>query len=179
LNSSGGVVTARTYEVLFSHSLGWDELSLPESLAANSFPEERGDEMRTNHYVRPWWHLSAIHYQSGKNVGNPIYVSRSSMILKKNDAKNRQDSDDRSDSRSSCGGTPGLPGRSILDLRAGSYVLFNIDNDIPDKYTNKQLEQSISAMRGPASGQRNAIPMGWSASRRAHAAGWLVRPASE
>lgn len=97
------------------------------------------------------------------------------MVLKKSDAKNRQGNDNRSHSRNSRSGTPGLPGRDVLGLRPDSYVLFDIDNDIP----NKHLEHSISAVRGPLSGQWVAIPMGGRAARRTHAAGWLVRPVPE
>ena len=75
------------------------------------------------------------------------------MILKKSDAKNRQDSDNRSRSRSARSGTHGLLGRGILNLRTDSYVLFDIDNDVPDNYADKQHEQSISVLRWPSSGQ--------------------------
>lgn len=52
------------------------------------------------------------------------------MIPKKSDDKNRQDSNNRSRSRSARGGTPGLLGHGITDLCADSYDLFDIDNDI-------------------------------------------------
>jgi len=82
------------------------------------------------------------------------------VILKKSDDKNRQDSDNRSRSRSARGGTPGLLGHGIADLRADSYVFFGIDNDIQDNDTGKQLEQSINLMCRPSSGQQRVIPMG-------------------
>ena len=54
------------------------------------------------------------------------------MILKKSDDKNHQNSDNRSRSSSARGGTPGLLGHGIADLRADSHILFDIDNDILD-----------------------------------------------
>ena len=51
------------------------------------------------------------------------------MIPKKSDDKNRQDSNNRSRSRSARGGTPGLLNHGITDLCADSYDLFDIHND--------------------------------------------------
>jgi hypothetical protein len=101
------------------------------------------------------------------------------MVLKKNDTKNRQDNNNGNHSSSTRGGTPVLHWRGITGFRTDSYVYFDIYTYIPDSDTGKQLEQPISALAEPTAGQRSAIPMGWSAARRAHAARWLARPAAE
>ena len=82
------------------------------------------------------------------------------MILKKSDDKNRQDSNNRSRSRSARGSTPGLLGRGVADLGADSYFLFDVDNHIPNNDTDWQLEQPINLLCRPSSRQQRSIPMG-------------------